>query len=195
MEIRVKASNSNLFAQFSNNDINKIGMATCVALLIFGVPLECRAEDKPAPVSAKIEVHACAETVIDAIHHLRQDEPLGVKMLSHSGHESTIEETFEGLPIVGRAKCVYKEEYSPHRVDFHMVESDKLKAFDGWWKLTPISTDITEVELATGVDTGLRVPFARQITNASTLRSIHKQLEDMKRSAESRQQASLKSSM
>lgn len=150
---------------------------------------EASGDKKPDPVVSKIQVNAKPDVVIEAIRHLRQDEPPGVKCLSHNQHESLIEETFDGLPVVGKAKCIYKETYAPTRVDFHMVESDKLKAFDGWWRLTPISSTVTEVELATGVDTGLHVPFARQITNASTMREIKQQLVDVKKSAETRQQA------
>lgn len=158
---------------------------------------QCEADDeKPAPVVARVQVQASPEVVFEAIHRLRGDEPTGVRILSHNPHEATIEEIFDGLPIVGQATCVYKEQYSPpNRIDFHMIESDKLKAFDGWWKITRISPGVSEVELATGVDTGLRIPFARQITNAATLHNLHEQLADMKKSAETLQQASLKTSM
>lgn len=172
----------------------KIYLAAGVNLLVHGLALTvtpCIASDKPEPVKATVEVHATPEVVMEAIHHLRQDEPTGVKILSHNDHEATIEEIFDGLPIFGAARCVYKEQYFADRVEFHMIESDRLKAFDGWWKLTPVSSNVTSVELATGVDTGLRIPFARQITNAATLRNIREQLDDMKKSAESRQHAYL----
>lgn len=152
-------------------------------------------DPKPEPVWAKIRVRAKPEIVLEAIRHLRQDEPPGVKCLSHSQHEQVIEETFVGLPVVGKATCIYKEFYEPpNKVVFHMVESDKLKSFDGFWQLTPVGPNVTEVELATGVDFGIHLPFARQITNTSTLKSIHQQLADMKKLAETKQAAALQNS-
>ena len=148
--------------------------------------------EKPEPVVGKVQVQARPEIVFEAIRCLRQEDPGGVKVLSHNLQNAMIEEIFDGLPIVGKAKCLYKESYlPPNKVEFHMVESDKLKAFDGWWKLTPVSAVLTEVELATGVDFGLHIPFARQITNANTLKEIREQLADMKRLAERKQQAAL----
>lgn len=170
--------------------------AVLMVVAIFAIQLRTAAHDsKPEPVLAKVQVHAKPEIVMEAIRHLRQDEPPGVKCLSHSPHEQTIEETFEGLPVVGKATCVYKEIYESNRVEFHMIESDKLKSFDGFWQLTPLGPNVTEVELATGVDFGIHLPFARQITNTSTLKSINVQLAQMKHSAEHRQQAALNSPM
>ncbi|MBY0551587.1 MAG: hypothetical protein K2W95_30170 [Candidatus Obscuribacterales bacterium] len=169
-----------------------------VATLIAGAAIFSRqsptvaSDSKPEPVLAKIRVHAKPEIVLDSIRHLRQDEPPGVKCLSHSQHEQVIEETFVGLPVVGKATCVYKECYEPpNKVVFHMLESDKLKSFDGFWQLTPVGPNITEVELATGVDFGIHLPFARQITNTTTLKSIRQQLADVKKLAETKQQAAL----
>lgn len=60
-------------------------------------------------------VNAKPEIVYNSIIKLREDSADTVKTLSHEGNECLIEETFDSLPIIGEAKCVYKEVYTPHK--------------------------------------------------------------------------------
>src|SRR5688572_17317235 len=82
-------------------------------------------------VFSTVMVSASPQTVYDAIKMQRQVDPAR-KLVSYQGAEAVIDENFSGLPVIGSAKCLYKEvESSPGRVEFQMVSSDKFKRFEG----------------------------------------------------------------
>jgi len=141
-------------------------------------------------VSAKVTVKADPEHVWHAIRSMRNDDPQDVKTISASPSEDILEETFDDLPIIGKAKCRYKERYKPYeRIDYNMIESDHFKAFEGSWVLKPTGKGgETLVELSSYIDTGLTIPFAHQITNLATMRNVHKRLDEVKKSVETAQQ-------
>lgn len=141
-------------------------------------------------VRAKIIVRNTPTAVYQAIRGLRQSDPSDVRVISSSEGADVLEERFDSLPIIGQARCVYKEQYfPPKRIDYHMIESDHFKAFEGSWVINPITDGSgTEVELSSFIDTGLPIPFARQITNVQTMKDIRARLELVKRAAESNQQ-------
>lgn len=136
-------------------------------------------------VSSHLVINARPQTIYEQIRALRHGEASGVKELSKTDSEAVLEEHFENLPIIGKAKCVYVEKYTPwSRIDYHMIESDKFKAFEGAWQLTPQNEKGVLVELCSFVDTGLPIPFGRQITNSQTMKDIKDRLQLVKRKAE-----------
>ncbi|MCC7528687.1 MAG: hypothetical protein IT342_09205 [Candidatus Melainabacteria bacterium] len=130
-------------------------------------------------------VSASPETVYDAIKMQRQVDPAR-KLVSYTGAEAVIDEIFSGLPVIGNAKCLYKEvESSPVRVEYFLVKSDKFKRFEGCWTLTPFDGGRkTELKLSSYLDTGVHVPFARQITNCSIRKDVLRRLGRVKVLAE-----------
>ncbi|MBX9688910.1 MAG: hypothetical protein K2X27_19535 [Candidatus Obscuribacterales bacterium] len=141
-------------------------------------------------VSVELTVMAPPEIAFGMVKEMRQEDPSGCKVLSSNDTESLVEETFDGLPIIGKATCVYKETYSPiSTVSFNLVRSDKLKAFEGEWTFDPIDDgQHTRVKLRSYIDTGLKIPFARQITDAASTCEVKEQIADLKKFAESKHQ-------
>ena len=115
----------------------------------------------------------------------RQVDPAR-KLVSYSGAEAVIDEDFSGLPVIGKAKCLYKEvETSPGRVEFFLVSSDKFKRFEGCWTLTPLDGGRkTALKLSSYLETGVHIPFARQITNCSVKKDVQRRLSRVKTLAE-----------
>ena len=167
----------------------KIALLTCVALSFctYASPSHAEADKQFKGVRGQMVVHADAAHVWHAIRALRDDDPESVKMISQAPGEDVLEETFEDLPIIGKATCRYKETYKPYeRIEYRMIQSDHFKAFEGSWVLTPMGNgEQTQVELSSYIDTGLVLPFAHQLTNMSTLRNVHKRLDEVKKAVES----------
>jgi hypothetical protein len=136
-------------------------------------------------VFSSVMVSASPETVYDAIKMQRQVDPAR-KLVSYTGAEAVIDENFSGLPVIGNAKCLYKEvESSPGRVEYYLVKSDKFKRFEGCWTLTPVDGGRkTELKLSSYLETGVHVPFARQITNCSIRKDVLRRLGRVKVMAE-----------
>ena len=145
------------------------------------------AETRGATVEAK--VMAPPQITYQALRSMRDEDPSGCRVLSATNDESVIEEIFDGLPLIGKAVCVYRETYEPgKKVSFKMIRSDKLKAFEGAWTLEATDNDKhTLVKLRSYIDTGLKVPLAGQLTQMASTNELRQQLADLKKSAELKQ--------
>ena len=112
------------------------------------------------------------------------------KVISSCDHKFVVEDTFDGLPIIGSATCVFNETEEPcERVEFVLVKSDKLKQFEGYWELTPINGGReTNLQLNAFCDSGVNLPFARCITNSTVHKFMDLELAETKETAESMQQ-------
>lgn len=140
-------------------------------------------------VVVQTKVHAPLKVTYDALRNLRTDEPDGTRIISSNDGECVVEEIFEKLPVIGTTTCVYKETYeAPNKVAFKMIRSDKLKAFEGEWTLTEVDNGkATLVKLQSYVDTGLKIPFAKQLTAATSHGEVKDHVETLKRHAELRE--------
>ncbi|HNB22084.1 MAG TPA: SRPBCC family protein [Candidatus Melainabacteria bacterium] len=140
---------------------------------------------QPDSVFSTVMVEASPNKVYEAIKMQRQVDPAR-KQVSYSGAEAVIDEDFSGLPVIGKAKCMYKEiESSPRSIEYHLMSSDKFKRFEGCWTLTPLEGGRkTELRLSSYLETGVHVPFARQITNNSVRKDVLRRLGRVKLLAE-----------
>lgn len=145
------------------------------------------------PHVEKVVIKAPPKIVYDTILNLRKSYPQNVKELSRSKQHCLVEETFNVLPVIGKAKCVYKETYVPHKqVSYKMVESPRFKAFEGRWTLTPLNGGKhTNLALSSFVDPGINLPFARQITKMETKKGIKKRLTAVKKKSEKKQRLAM----
>ncbi len=136
-------------------------------------------------VFSTVMVSASPAAVFEAIQMQRQVDPAR-KQVSYTGAEAVIDENFSGLPVIGSAKCLYKEvENSPARIEYRLMKSDKFKRFEGCWTLTPVDGGRkTELRLSSYLETGVRIPFARQITNCSVRKDVLRRLSRVKILAE-----------
>jgi hypothetical protein len=139
----------------------------------------------------EIIVKATPEAVYNAIRRLRDDSQDTVKELSHEANHCLLEERFPGLPIVGEAKCVYKEVYTPFsRIEYSMISSDKFKAFEGRWVILPTADGTaTRLSLSSYVDVDIPLPFAKQLAKIQTSHGVRERLQEVKASCEKKQVA------
>lgn len=144
---------------------------------------------KKIGVIAEAIVMAPPELAFQSVRAMRDEDPSGCKVLSSSQNECVVEEVFDGLPVIGNAVCVYKETYEPSKtIGFKMIRSDKLKAFEGEWTFEPTDQgQHTLVRLRSYIDTGLKIPFVKQLTHIAGTSEVKRQLADLKQSAEAKQ--------
>ena len=140
-------------------------------------------------VKAKILIKASAHVVWDTVHEERQHDPdlEYSKILNHADNNATLEQKFSLIPIIGTAVCVMKNREVPNeRIDYNMVSSDRFKAMEGSWVLTPGSDqNSTYLELSSYLDTGL--PITRPLVEGVTARKLQRRVTNVKNMAEAMQ--------
>ena len=163
----------------------------CGLVCSFG-SLPAKADSKTdAMVSDSTTINAPVKAVWEAMRTLRRNDPAHRKVLSSGGGDYVVEEKFEKIPVLGQAICTYKEHEVPmQRLEYSMIKSDKLKAFDGEWELSPTADGKTNVKLSSRTDAGVCIPFADRITRNRTAKSIAKRLEEVREIATRPQVAS-----
>lgn len=130
--------------------------------------------------TGSIVVKGSPDEVFSAIRDSRTSERR--KVLSVSGNRVLLEEKFAGLPVIGDAKCKYREiEIPPRRIDYEIVQSRQFKRFDGKWELSPLMEGkATLVKLTSCIDTYIKVPFSKRITDHGNKKDIRRRLVDIK---------------
>lgn len=138
------------------------------------------------PISEKIEINAPEKFVFEAVQKQRNNETSHRKQISGEGDTFRIDEKMEGVAIYGKVHCIWEEkEIKPHRIDYKLIESDKFKSGFGSWIITPSADGkSTNLEFQSFLDTGLKVPFAGEITKMAAHSDAKSRLERIKRLAE-----------
>ncbi|CAN5163648.1 hypothetical protein BH10CYA1_BH10CYA1_58010 [soil metagenome] len=164
----------------------------CGLVSSFGsLPAAFAESNTDAMVSNSTIINAPVKAVWEAMRTLRRNDPAHRKVLSSSGGDYVVEEKFDGIPILGQAVCTYKEHEVPmQRLEYSLIKSDKLKAFDGEWELSPTADGKTNLKLSSRTDAGICVPFANRITRNRTAKSIAKRLDQVRDIATSTKVAS-----
>ena len=154
---------------------------------VFSLPVAAGDREIERGVSAELVIMSPPEVTLEALRASRQEDPEGIRIISSNANECVIEEQFDGLPIIGKTSCVYRETYDPQHVTYKMISSDKLKAFEGEWTISPTNDgQHSLVKLRSYIDTGLKIPFARRITDMASANEVKHHLSELKRSAEER---------
>jgi hypothetical protein len=112
-------------------------------------------------VTAKIRINAHPSIVWNAVHEERQTDPdiAYSKVLEEGKNETTFEQKFQLLPIVGTSVCVIKSSEVPNkRIDYYLLKSDRFKAVEGSWILQPTEDGGTILELGSYIDIGVPAP-------------------------------------
>ena len=138
-------------------------------------------------VESSVVIDATPKAVFEAIQHSRVQEPHRRKVVSHHDGVAVMDEHFSELPVIGNAHCTYKEVETPYkRIDFALLSSEKLKAFEGSWILTPLGNgERTEVKLNTYSEPKVWLPFAKEVAGSSILKDIRRRLDTLKALVES----------
>ncbi len=133
-----------------------------------------------------ITVNAPRTKVWSAILSYRSSEPDKRKVLSSDAEKTVIEEKFPGLPMLGSSRVVYAEyEKQPDRIDYKLVESDKLNKFEGYWSLQESDGgNATVVELTGSIDIAVVLPFKEKVLESQADADMKKRLSYVKRTAE-----------
>ncbi|HMO23675.1 MAG TPA: hypothetical protein PKC98_22145 [Candidatus Melainabacteria bacterium] len=165
-----------------------ISLAALITLLL---PAAASAKSAEIPHVEKVVTKAPPKVVYDTNLKFRKTYPQNVKELSRTDKHCVVEETFNVLPVIGKAKCIYKETYVPDKeVTYEMVESQRFKAFEGKWTITPANGGKhTNLSLSSYIDPGINLPFAKQITKMETKKGIKKRLAAVKHNSEKQQVA------
>ncbi len=151
--------------------------------------MNLQAAGKSRMVSEKILINAQTSFVFEAIRKLRVEK--GRQLESYDGKVAVIKEELEGVPVYGKVECVWQETEIPYeRIDFKMLSSTKFKESYGAYILKA-NNGGTSLELQVHMDAGIMIPFAAELTKASTSKDSKVRLEKIKQIAEklSREQA------
>jgi len=160
------------------------GVIFCLVTLGLTAVQTAGASDN-AMVSMTTVINASPEAVYKAIRLDRTSDPSHRKLLSTNGSDFVMSETFDCLPLIGTAHCIYKEHETPQRIQYHMISSDKLLAFDGAWEITPCqSENLTRLTLSTHIETGIKLPFSKKVTRDITTKTISQRISEVRQLAE-----------
>lgn len=144
-------------------------------------------EPKAIWVCGTILIKAPPAEVWRTIHEERAKDPdlCYSKVLEQiSPTECRLEQKFNFIPIIGSSVCVMSNrEILNERIDYALIKSDRFKAMEGSWVLSPTDEGKgTKLELSSHLDLGLPVP--RSMMNNVTGKKIQKRLANVKRMAE-----------
>ncbi len=136
-------------------------------------------------VTAKVRINAHPSAVWDAVHEERKSDPdlAYSKVLEENKNETTFEQKFQLLPIVGTSVCVIKSNEVPlKRIDYYLLKSDRFKAVEGSWILQPTDDGGTILELGSFIDIG--VPAPRTWVEGIAGKKLERRLTNVRKVAE-----------
>ncbi len=140
-------------------------------------------------VKARIFIKASPHVVWETVHEERKRDPdlAYSKVLKQEHNQSVLEQKFALIPVIGTAVCVMNNTEVPlQRIDYNMVSSDRFKALEGSWVLTPTEDNsATYLELSSYLDMGLPVP--RPFVESVTAKKLQRRLSNVKNMAEATQ--------
>lgn len=155
-------------------------------------PAVVSSEQKPNGhrwVKAKILIRATPHIVWETVHEERKKDPdlAYSKILTEGKNQATLEQKFCLIPLIGTATCVMKNTEVPYeRIDYNMISSDRFKAMEGSWVLSPgAEPNTTYLELSSYCDIGLPVP--RPMVDGATGKKLQRRLHNVKLMAENTQ--------
>lgn len=140
-------------------------------------------------VKARILIKATPHVVWETVHEERRRDPdmEYSKVLQQKDNQATLEQKFALIPVIGTATCVMRNVEVPlQRIDYNMISSDRFKAFEGSWVLSPgEDSSSTYLELASYCDMGIPVP--RSMIEGITGKKLQRRLSNVKIMAEATQ--------
>lgn len=133
---------------------------------------------------AQVMVDAPPDLVWQSVHEERRHDPdlAYSKVLEQKENECRLEQKFVLIPVIGASVCEMKNwEVPGQRIDYKLIKSDRFKAMEGSWVLTPVK-DGTLLELNTHLDLGLPVP--KPLMNSVTSKKLERRLGNVRKMAE-----------
>jgi len=139
-------------------------------------------------VKARVLVKAPPEVVWYSVHEERKHDPdLAYSKIieEHADkNECTLEQKFVLIPVIGSSVCLMNNTEVPlQRIDYKLIKSDRFKAMEGSWVLTPCEDGkATLLELSSHLDLGLPVP--KSFMNSVASKKLERRLSHVKTMAE-----------
>lgn len=163
-------------------------LAAITALSLSSLP--CLASNKNHTLlEQSVVIKAPPKLVFEGIQVSRSDDPARRHLVSHHQDVAVIDEKLPNLPVIGSAHLVYREIEVPFkRIDYELVSSDKFKAFEGSWELTPLENGHeTRVSLKSYAEPKMWAPFVKEMSGAQTMKDISRRLANLKRWCDSQE--------
>lgn len=167
-------------------------IGACVALLSSCLPNVEAAETKgsgKADATSSILIKASPRAVWKAIKLQRTQDPeiAYSKVIEDDGDSNLLEQKFSNIPFLGSVTAVTKQhELVNKHIDYSLVRSDKFKALEGAWDLTPVNGGKeTMLNLSSHLDIG--VPFSGLFIRATAQKKLDRRLGQVKAIAEREQ--------
>jgi hypothetical protein len=177
-------------SMFSNSTMTKVN-PNLVLMAFLAVSTAINQASAPCLAASKghnfleqtLVIKASPKVVFEGIQRSRTADPERRHLVSQQQDVAIIDEKIPDLPVIGTAHLVYKEIEVPFkRIDYLLVSSDKFKAFEGSWELTPLENgEGTKVILKSYSDLKVWVPFAKDLSASSTVKDINRRLCSLQR--------------
>ncbi len=144
-------------------------------------------KNKEQWVTSSVLIQAPLDQVWRTIHEERLKDPdlAYSKVIEQtSPTECKLEQKFNFLPVIGSSVCLMSNKEVPNqRIDYALLHSDRFKAMEGSWELTPCEDgQATRLQLSSHLDLGIPVP--RSFMNSVTSKKMQKRLDNIKLMAE-----------
>lgn len=137
-------------------------------------------------ITGHITIKAPLDIVWYSVHEERKHDPdlAYSKILNQSENQSTLEQKFTLIPVIGTAVCtIHTTEVPLHRIDYRLIKSDHFKALEGSWVLTPSEDkNVTSLELSSHLDLGLPIP--KMLMNSVAAKKLEHRLTNVRKMAE-----------
>jgi hypothetical protein len=167
-------------------------IGACIALAGSCLPNVEAAETKgsgKADAESSVLIKASPRTVWKAIKLQRTQDPeiAFSRVLEDNGENSLLEQKFSNIPFLGSVTAVTKQHVQVNKhIDYSLVRSDKFKALEGAWDLTPVNGGReTMLNLRSHLDIG--IPFSGMFIRATAQKKLNRRLGQVKEIAEREQ--------
>lgn len=140
---------------------------------------------KGKTVTESVKIDANAQAVFEALQDYRNSNAYHRKLVSYDGKSAVVDEQFAGVPVLGNVRCTWVEKEVPfQRIDYTMLKSDKFVSGSGRYVIMPSGNDSVVLELSTELDSGVKIPFAKEIGAAAAHKDMKARLQSIKRLSE-----------
>jgi hypothetical protein len=140
---------------------------------------------KSKVVTETLKIDASPQAVFAAIQGYRTSSLYHRKLISYDGTSALVDEQLQGVPVLGSVHCTWVEKEVPYqRIDYKMVQSDKFVSGSGSYVILPGSADSVTLELSSELDSGCKIPFAKEIGQMAAHKDMKSRLLQIKRMSE-----------
>lgn len=177
--------------------LNRKLVSSCLAtFVLLGLPISQTvasatetAKSGKAEAGVSIIIDASPKFVWKAVHTERDlDADIAYsKVIQEHGNVKLLEQKFVNIPLLGSVTAVTRQvEDVDHRIDYTLVSSNKFKALEGSWELTPMAGGKkTKLRLQSNLDIG--IPFSTFLIKGATQKKMERRLAHVKELAETDQ--------